>query len=330
MMIISPFSNFMKFSASLVMCTAFATAANGQATYPVKPVRFVVGYPPGQTVDNFARAAATALTSILERPMFVENKPGANGIIAAQEVKAALADGYTLLFGTSGQLVINPSLYKNLPYDPVKNFEPVALLGLVPLYLVVPAASPFHSLTELVSFARAHPGKLTYGSGGRGITAHLATEMLKKAAGIDIVHVPYKGSVPAMTDLLGGQIDLMMDASGPVIPQIQAGKLRALAISSAQRFPGQPLVPTIAEQGFPGFHVEAWSAVMAPANTPKPIIEKLNKALVQAHKNPAMMKAAQAASSQASTLTVEQFQQFLLSETKKFAAAAKLAGIEPE
>lgn len=329
-MFVPSFSSFMKFSASLALWAAVAGAANAQATYPAKPVRFVVGYTPGQTVDNFARAAATALTGILGQPMFVDNKPGANGIIAAQEVKAARADGYTLLFGTSGQLAINPSLYKNLPYDPVKNFEPVALLGLVPLYLVVPAASPFHSLTELVSYAKAHPGKLTYGSGGRGITAHLATEMLKKAAGIDIVHVPYKGSVPAMTDLLGGQIDMMMDASGPVIPQIQTGKVRALAISSAQRYPGEPSVPTIAEQGFPGFHVEAWSAVMAPANTPRPIIEKLNKALVQAQKNPAMIKAAQAASSQASTLTVEQFQQFLLSETKKFAAALKLAGIEPE
>jgi tripartite-type tricarboxylate transporter receptor subunit TctC len=273
---------------------------------------------------------AIALAEILGKPVFVDNKAGANGILGAQELKQAAPDGHTLLLGTSGQLAINPGLYKKLPYDPLNEFAPVTLSGIGRLYIVVPAASPFKTLDDLVQYAKAHPGKLNYGSGGRGITANLAMEMFKKEAGIDILHVPYKGSASALTDLMGGQIDVMMDAGGLVLPQIKLGKLRALGVSSTSRYSEMPALKTVAEQGYPGFEAAAWTGVVAPANTPPAVIQKLNKALLQAQSRPDVIASAKASSSEMSGGTPEEFRKFLVDETRKWGAAAKAAGVEME
>lgn len=299
-------------------------------TFPAKPIRLVVGYPPGQTVDSAARAAAVALSSIFGKPVYVDNKAGANGIVAAQDVKQAAADGYTLLFGTSGQLAINPGIYRKLPYDPLKDLAPISLNGVGRLYLVVPANSPFNNLADLIGYAKANPGKLSYGSGGQGITAHLAMEMLKKQAAVDILHVPYKGSAHALTDLIGGRIDVMMDAGGLMLPQITQGKVKALGVTSKTRFSGLPAVKTIAEQGYPTFEVLSWTAAMAPAGTPPAVIARLNKAFIDAQQHPEVIKAAQAASSDLEGGTPEEFGRFLASETRKWRQAAQDAGVELE
>ena len=324
--------NFLAQSAALVAGSAIAFPSWSAAAeaFPVKSIRLVVGYPPGQTVDSAARAVAMALASTFGKPVYVDNKAGANGIVAAQDVKQAAADGYTLLFGTSGQLAINPAIYKKLPYDPLKDFAPISLNGVGRLYLVVPANSPFNSLTDLIRYAKANPGKLSYGSGGRGITAHLAMEMLKKQAAVDILHVPYKGSTPALTDLIGGRIDVMMDAGGLMLPQITQGKVRALGVTSKTRFSGLPAVKTIAEQGYPTFEVLSWTAAMAPIGTPPAVIAKLNKALIDAQQHPEVIKAALASSSELEGGTPEEFGKFLASETHKWRQAAQDAGVELE
>lgn len=299
-------------------------------SFPSKPIRIVVGYPPGQTVDNTARTFSIGLSHVLKQPVVVENKPGANGIIGAQEIKRSPADGYSLLCGTSGQLAINPALYKNLPYDPLKDFEPVALLTTGPLFLVVPQTSPFRSLADLVTAARTNPGKFSFGSGGRGITAHLAMEMLKKTASIDLLHVPFKGSTPALAALLGHQIDAMMDAGGLVTPQIEQGKVRALGVSSKTRVVNLPDVATIAEQGYPDFEVASWSGVVAPAATPRSVIEALNQGFAQAQRHPDVLKAFQLLGTNVDVTSADQFRSFLVSETAKWGKAARDAGIDPE
>ena len=316
-------------AAALVAIGSPPAFAQGDS-FPSKPIRIVVGYPPGQTVDAGARALAIALTDILGKPVYVENKAGANGILGAQEVKQATADGYTLLLGTSGQLAINPSIYSKPGYDPVKDFEPVMLNGVGRLYLVVPANSRFNSLPELVKFAKANPGKLNYGSGGRGITANLAMEMLKKAAGIDIVHVPYKGSSTALTDLIGGQVDLMMDAGGLVLPQVRQGKLKVLGVSSKARYKELPHIPTIAEQGYPGFEVASWTALLAPAGTPRAVVDKLNMASLQAQKRADVIKSSETSGSELTGGTPQELREFLVAEGRKWGEAALSAGITPE
>jgi tripartite-type tricarboxylate transporter receptor subunit TctC len=306
------------------------TWVHGAEAFPTKPIHLLVGYPPGQTVDSAARAAAAALATNLGQPVVVDNHAGANGIIGAQEVKQAAPDGYTVLLGTSGQLAINPGIYRKLPYDPLKDFEPVMLDGVGRLYLVVPLSSPFNTVADLVHYAKANPGKLSYGSGGRGITANLAMEMLKKTAGVDILHVPYKGSAAALTDLIGGRIDVMMDAGGLMLPQLQQGRLKALGVSSKARYAGLPKVPTIAEQGHPGFEVVAWTAFMAPARTPAGIVAALNKALLEGQNKPEVVQVAKAGGADLSGGTPEALRRFLAAETLKWGQAAHDAGVDME
>lgn len=227
--------------------------------------------------------------------------------------------------GVSGSL-----LDGNQHYDTLKDFEPVMLDGVGRLYLVVPLSSPFNTLADLVHYAKANPGKLSYGSGGRGITANLAMEMLKKAAGVDIVHVPYKGSAPALTDLIGGRLDVMMDAGGLMLPQLQQAKLKALGVSSKTRFAGLPKVPTIAEQGYPNFEVAAWTAFMAPAHTSPEIIARLNKALLEGQKKQEVIQVAKVSGADMSGGTPEGLKRFLASEVTKWGQAAHDAGVEME
>ncbi|MBP0495149.1 Bug family tripartite tricarboxylate transporter substrate binding protein [Pararoseomonas indoligenes] len=307
-----------------------APALRAQPAFPQRPVRIVVGYPPGQTVDLTARAYGAALQQAWGQPVVVDNRSGANGIIGAEAVKAAEADGYTLLFGTSGQLAINPGLYKKLPYAPLTDFAPVAMGATGRLYLVVNKSLPVSTLPELVAYARARPGKLSYGSGGIGITAHLGTEILKAETGMDVLHVPYRGSPAALTGLLNNDVQMMMDAGSLLVPQIRDGGVKPIAVSSLDRFAALPEVPTVAEQGFPGFEVVTWSAMVAPAATPPAVVEAINAAMRAAGRTQPVIDAVRAGGSEPRQLSTAEFGAFLRRETALWARAVATSGAQAE
>jgi tripartite-type tricarboxylate transporter receptor subunit TctC len=313
-----------------LLAPLYARAQPGAAAYPQRQIRIVVGYPPGQTVDVTARAFASALQQSLGQSVFIDNKPGANGILGAQIVKASEADGYTLLFGTSGQMAINPALYAKLPYDTLKDFVPVGVGATGRSYLVVNNDLPVKTLPELVAYSKAHPGKLSYGSGGTGITAHLAMEILKSDTGLDALHVPYKGSPAAVTGLMAGDVQAMFDAGGVLMPLIRTGKVRVLAVSSKERYAALPDVPTVAEQGYPAFEVAAWTALFAPAATPPGVLEKINAAMQNATRQDALMAPIRAGGSEPQRMSLGQIRQFVASEVSKWARAANTAGVRPE
>jgi len=262
-------------SAALALLTAPAARAQ-LSDYPNRPVKVLTGFPPGQATDTLGRHVAQKLQESLGQQFYVDNKPGAAGIIATQAAMNAPADGYTLLLTSSGPLAVNPGLYAKLPYDPVKDFVPVAGIATVPLILVTNPGFQATTLKELVALAKAQPGKVDYASGGIGVTNHLVMEMFRSAAGVQLNHVPYKGGPPAVTDLIGGQINVMFETSVAVLPFVRQGKLRALAVSSARRIAAAPDLPTVAELGYPGFSGVPWVAIMAPAHTPAAVVARLN------------------------------------------------------
>ena len=313
--------------AAAAVLAACALPAFSQA-YPDHPIRFVVGYPAGQTVDVMARTFAVTMGKELGQSIIVDNKAGANGILGAQDVKGAKPDGYTVLFGTSGQLTINPSLYKKLPYDTLKDFTAVGIAGKSPLVLVANPAFPAKNLGELVAYVKANPGKVDFGSGGSGITAHLAMELMQDAAHIKLNHVPYKGSPAALNDLMGGQIPLMMEPVTSVLPHLKAGKLKALAVTSARRHPLLPDVPTLAEQGLKDFEVSAWSGVVVPAGTPAPVVAALSSAFRKAGQSPAVQQMLAASGLEFPRATPAEFQSLLEIETKKWARAVQQSGAQ--
>ena len=245
-------------------------------TYPTKPIRIVVPFPAGGTTDVLARAAAQKLTESLGQPAVVDNRPGAGGNIGAELVAKSPPDGYTLLMGTVGTHAINPSLYPKMPYDHVKDFAPVILVAGVPNVLVINPALPVNSVQELIAYAKANPGKLNFASSGNGTSIHLSGELFKTMAGVQMTHVPYKGSAPALQDLVGGQVQLMFDNLPSSLALIKGGKLKALAVTSSARAAALPDVPTLAESGLPGFEASSWFGLLAPAGTPQPIILKVN------------------------------------------------------
>jgi tripartite-type tricarboxylate transporter receptor subunit TctC len=250
--------------------------------FPVRPLRLVVPFPAGGAPDIMARAVAPRMSEQLGQPVVIDNKPGAAGGLGAEQVAKAAPDGYTLLLGTISTNAINASLYPNLPYDPRKDFAPLSLVGSVPNVLSVTDSLPVRSVAELVAYAKAHPGKVNFGSAGAGSTLHMSGELLKIAAGIDIQHVPYKGSAPALADLVSGQIQMMFDNAPSALPQVKAGRIRAIAQTGAQRSPLLPEVPTMVEQGFPGFVVAGWGGMFAPAATPAPVLDRIHAALIDA------------------------------------------------
>ena len=253
--------------------------------WPDHPVRWVVPFPPGGAMDVIARTLGDKAGRALGQSFVVENRPGAGGNIGAEAVARSPADGYTIMITSIG-MATNKALYSRLGYDPVKDFAPVSLLAVVPNVLVVRADSPAKSVKDVLDMARKSPGKLTYASAGNGTSIHLAGEVFASSAGLNILHVPYKGSGPAITDLLGGQVDMMFDSITSAGPHIKAGKLRALGVTSAKRSAALPDVPTIAEAGVPGYEVSPWFAVFAPAGTPAPIVARLQTALVEAMRQP--------------------------------------------
>ena len=274
-------------TALVLPCAAMAQTA---ATWPSKPVKWVVPFPPGGAMDVIARTLGERLTQDLGQPFVIENRPGAGGNIGADFVAKQPADGHTIMITSIG-MATNKALYAKLNYDPVKDFAPVSLLAVVPNVLVVNAArSADKSVKDVLAHARRAPGKLTYASAGNGTSIHLAGEVFASMAKLQLLHIPYKGSGPAVTDMLGGQVDLMFDSITSARPHIQSGKLLALGVTSARRSSALPDVPTIAEAGISGYEVSPWFAVFAPAGTPADVVAKLNKALVAAMRQPETLK----------------------------------------
>jgi tripartite-type tricarboxylate transporter receptor subunit TctC len=264
-----------------VILFAFTATAMAQS-YPNRPIRFVVPFAPGGSTDTLARTIGQKLTDALQQQVVVDNRSGANGNIGMEIVAHAAPDGYTILLGYIANLGIGPGLYAKLPFDPVRDYAPITQLASSPNILAVHPSLPVKSLRELIAYAKTNPKKLNFASSGVGSIGHLTGELLNRSAGVDMVHVPYKGSGQAVIDLLGGQVQMMFSGMSSVMQHIKAGKLRALAVTGAQRSPAVPDVPTIAESGFPGFEATAWYGVLAAARTPKPIVNRLHDEIVRA------------------------------------------------
>ena len=307
----------------------FAGGASAQA-WPSKPIRIVVPFTPGGSTDILARAIGQKLAESLGQQVIVENRPGAGGSIGAEAVARAAPDGYTLLMGHIGTLAVNPTLYPKLGYDPVKSFVPVAWVARVTNVLVVNPAVLARTVQELVKLAHDQPGRLRYGSGGNGSAAHLATEYFKLRTQTDIVHVPYKGTGPAVTDLLGGQIELMMTGAPAVMSHVKAGKMRALAISSVQRIESLPELPTIAEAGVLGFEAIQWYGVVAPAGTPEPVIARLNAEVNRALATPELKARLVAEGAEAAPATPQAFGAFIAAEIERWRPVIQKAGLRAE
>ncbi len=313
------------FAGALAAIAAVAAAAG--AAYPDRPVRIVVGFPSGQATDVIARALGQKLAESYNGASFmVDNKPGAAGIVGTQVVANAQADGLTLLMASSATLAINPWLYSKLPYDPVKSFVPVTLVATVPLYLVVHPSIPVNNVAELVALAKKQPGKINYGSGGSGVTNHLAMEMFKLATGTDLAHIPYKGGPAAVTDLLAGRISVMFETGPAVLPHIKAGRLKALAVSSAKRSGASPDLPTIAEAGYPGFEAVPWIALVAPTGTPQPIVDSLSKESAKALHSPEFAARLVAMGADPVGSTPAELSTYLRSELARWEKAVKASG----
>jgi len=248
--------------------------------YPEQPVKLVVPFPAGGSADILGRLIGQKLSERLKQQIVIENRPGAGGNIGTEIVARAKPDGYTLLMGTVSTHGINPNLYAQLPYDAVKSFEPIVLVARMPNVLVVNPSVAANSVQELIALARAKPGQITFASAGNGTSQHLSGELFKKMAGVELLHIPYKGNAPAVSDLLGGQVNMMFDNVAVSLTQVRAGKLRALAVTSAKRSPALPRVPTVAESGLPGYEILSWFGLFAPAGTPKEIVARINAEVV--------------------------------------------------
>ncbi|MFO1196786.1 MAG: tripartite tricarboxylate transporter substrate binding protein [Burkholderiaceae bacterium] len=298
------------------------------AGYPERPVRMVVGFPPGQSLDIVARIVAERLGAVLGQPVVVENRAGAAGIIAHEAVRNAPPDGYTLLISSSGSLAINPSLYRKLPYDPVRDFAPIVAINASPMYLATRTAMPVSSVVEMIPYVKARPGKLTYGSGGSGLTGHIAMEMLKDAAGLDLLHVPYKGSAPMITDLISGQVDFCIEPSSSILPQARAGKVRLLGVTTSKRQEAMPELPTIAEQGVADFEAMTWSGLLAPAGTQVAIVEQLNRAMNQVLEHPEVVARIRGNGSATVGGSRADFERFVRAEIARWGRAVRASGAQ--
>jgi len=319
---------FTRRAAGALAALALSGVCSGAfAAYPEKTIRIVVGFPAGQATDIIARIAAKKLQEALQQPVFVDNKPGAAGIIGSEAVAKANPDGYTLLVGSSGTMAINISLYSKLPYHPLKDFVPISELAVVPLFLASNPSFVAQTAGDLVREAKAHPGKLNYASSGSGVTSHLTMELFKHAQGINMVHVPYKGSPAAVTDLIGGQVPVMIDTGAALIPHYRSGKLRLLAVASKSRNPAVPNVPTMAEAGLGNFEAPAWIGIAAPKGTPKEIIETLHKALSSNWlDSPEVRDQLTSLGAEPILSRPEEFARYIQSEIDKWAVAVKLSG----
>jgi tripartite-type tricarboxylate transporter receptor subunit TctC len=307
-----------------------ALPAAAQAPWPSKAITYVVPFAPGGNTDTLARLISTKLSAALGQPVVVENKPGAGGNIGSDFVAKATPDGHTILGGTISSHAINQSVYPKMPYDAVKSFEPIIMIGSSPLVLVVNANTPYKTLPDVIAAAKAKPGTLTFASAGNGTSPHLAGELLKGIAKIDITHVPYKGSGPAVTDVISGQVPMMFDTTLVVGSHVKGGKLRAVAVASTKRLAGLPDVPAASEAGVAGFEVSSWQAIFAPAGTPKPVVQRLNAEIAKVLKLPDVSARLADLAVEPDGGPPEKLAEYQKSEIAKWAKVVKEAGVKPD
>ena len=298
-------------------------------TYPSKPIRIVVPYPPGGSGTIVARILGDRLNQAWGQQILVDSRPGATGMIGADIVAKAAPDGYTLLAGYTSEVAINVSLFPKMTYDPVKDFAPIALTGIIPMILLVHPSVPAKSVKELMALARSRPGEMTYGSAGAGSPAHLAHELMNQSAKVKMVHVPYKGAAPALVDLLGGHVFTYFSGMPPAMPHVRAGRLRGLAVSTAKRSSAAPDVPAVAES-VPGFDVPTWFSLLAPAGTPRDIVAKINAETVRGLNDPAVKPKLAALGAETTTLNADEVAAFIRKEIDKYARVVKAAGARVE
>ena len=301
-------------------------AAQAQPAFPTKPITIIVPFSAGGTTDILARVVGLYMGNDLGQPVVVDNRAGAGGNIGGQAAARAAADGYTLFMGTVGTHAINQSLYKKMPFDPIKDFAPLSRVAMVPNLLVANPSQPYKNVKEMIAYAKANPNKINFGSSGNGSSIHLSGELFKQMAGVDMQHVPYRGSAPAVSDLLGGQISVMFDNMPSAIPHVKGGKLRALAVTTAKRSPALPDVPTIAEAGVPGYEATSWFGLLAPAETPAPIVAKLNASILKALADPEVKKKLAEQGAEPYGEKPEQFAAFIQAETTKWGKVVKDSG----
>jgi tripartite-type tricarboxylate transporter receptor subunit TctC len=310
-------------------CAALAAASAGAQDYPNKPVRMVVGVPPGGGTDVVARIITPKLSELLGQPVVIENRPGATGTMAAGQVAKSPPDGYTIMMGHVSVNAIAPALFKNLSYDVIKDFQPIAIAAAVPHFVVVHPSVPAKSLREMIDYVKARPGKLTYPSAGNGSMPHLAGEVFKAQAGVDLLHVPYKGTGQSMADLLGGQHVVAFDTMPASAPHVRSGKLRPLAVSSAQRLPAFPDVPTAREAGMPDYVITTWYGVFAPAGTPKAIVNRLHADIVKAMQSPEVKAKLDGIGADGSvSRSPEEYAALVKSDTERYAKVIKDIGLK--
>jgi tripartite-type tricarboxylate transporter receptor subunit TctC len=317
-------------SASVLAASAAAPSlVRAQAAWPNKPIRFVVPFAPGGSSEIIARSAAGELTKSLGQNVFVDNKPGASGNIAMSEVARA-EDGHTVILGHIGTLAVNPYMYDKLPYDASRDFKPVSLLAKVPSLYVVHPDVPARNLKEFIALAKSRPGKLSYGSAGNGSAGHLAFEYLKMTADVFLLHVPYRGTGPQLTDLLAGRLEAAAVGASAILPHIKAGKLRCIATGSTKRLAQLPDVGTVAEQGFPGFEMTQWYGMLAPATMPQAQVDRLAAEIARGMRNPAAVERLLGDAAEPIGSSPAQFAQFIAAEQNRWKAVVQRARIKPD
>jgi len=322
----APTGPLARLAAALCAGLVVLFAAPAAADYPDRPIRLVVPFPAGGGADALARTIMPRVAQELGASIVIDNRPGAGGNVGAEFVAHAAPDGYTLLYGTNGTHAINRALYAKQGFDPVRDFAPVSRMTQIAALLVVNPFVPAKNVAELIDYARANPGKVFFASAGNGTTSHLAGELFKTAASIDIVHVPYRGGGLAAADVAGGQVQMMIDVMPNVLPLATGGKLRALGVSTAARVPAAPEIPTIAESGLPGFEVSAWDGIFAPAGTPPAVIERLNAAIRAALADPKVREALVARGAQPVTSTPDELARHVVAESEKWARVVRQSG----
>ena len=315
--------------AALACSSLLGSAAIAQ-TWPTKPIRWISPWPPGGANDVFSRALAQKLTESLGQPVVVDNKAGAAGTIGSDITAKSPADGYTIVMGSTPTHATAPSVYAALPYDPVRDFVPVTLVAVVPNVLVVHPSVPAKSVQELIAYAKANPGKINFASTGNGTSQHLSAELFKTLTGVDIVHIPHKGTAPATTELLAGTVQMAFENMPTMLPHIQAGKLRALAVTPSKRSAVMPDLPTVAEAGVPGYEASVWFGVLMPAKTPRAIVDKLHEEIMKALETPDLKMRMASLGAEVVGLGPDQFAAYLSTEIPKWAKVVKAAGVVPQ
>ena len=319
-----------RFSIVCAIACGLAIDAGAQDAYPNRPVRIIVAFPAGQATDLAARAVAQKLSESLGQQFIVDNRPGAASIIGSEAAAKAPNNGYNLFMGSSGSLAVNPGMYSKLPYDPVNDFTPISQTLYVPFFIFVHPSLPVNNVKELVAFLKANPNKVNFGSAGTGASNHLSAELFKSVTGVSMVHVPYKGSPPAVTDLLAGQIGLMFETGPLGLPQVKNGKLKVLAVGSRQRAAAMPELPTIAESGYPGFETVGWAGLLSPAGTPKEIIAKLNAEVVRIIAQPGINDRFVSLGAELVSSSPEEFGAYIKSEIAKWGKVIRESGAKAD